>query len=134
MGVTSIGMVGNTYAQNVRTLDDYYERIDAGELAVFRGIELTRDDELRRAVITQLICNFTLNMEAVAKDWGIRFEEYFADELRRLEGMQRDGLISVTGRVIDVLPAGRLLIRNICMVFDRYLGSNGHTTRYSKVI
>ena len=134
MGVTSIGMVGNTYAQNLRTLDEYYERIDAGELAVFRGIELTRDDELRRAVITQLICNFTLDMDAVSRDWEIRFDEYFADELRRLEGMQEDGLIGVTGSVIDVLPAGRLLIRNICMVFDRYLSGDGQTARYSKVI
>jgi len=72
MGVTSIGMVGNTYAQNVRTLDEYYAKIDAGELPVFRGIELTRDDELRRAVITQLICNFTLDMAVVGSEWSIK--------------------------------------------------------------
>jgi len=134
MGVTSIGMVGNTYAQNMRTLDEYYARIDAGELAVFRGIELSRDDELRRAVITQLICNFTLNMAQVSRDWEIRFPDYFASELTRLEQMVADGLISITGDNIDVLPAGRLLIRNICMVFDRYLGEPGQAARFSKVI
>lgn len=134
LGVTSIGMVGNTYAQNMRTLDEYYARIDAGELAVFRGIELSRDDELRRAVITQLICNFTLDMAQVARDWDIRFEAYFANEMTRLAQMAADGLIAINGDVVNVLPPGRLLIRNICMVFDRYLGADGQTTRFSKVI
>jgi len=134
LGVTSIGMVGNTYAQNMRTLDDYYARIDAGELAVFRGIELNRDDELRRAVITQLICNFAMDMDTVAREWDIRFEEYFADELKRLDAMSQDGLIGITGSRVEVLPAGRLLIRNICMVFDQYLGADGQTARFSKVI
>ena len=134
MGVTSIGMVGNTYAQNMRTLDEYYACIDAGELAVFRGIELSRDDELRRAVISQLICNFALDMDAIARQWDIRFEEYFADELQRLAAMSQDGLLSIEGSTVTVLPAGRLLIRNICMVFDRYLGGEGQTARFSKVI
>ncbi|MGB5569024.1 MAG: oxygen-independent coproporphyrinogen III oxidase, partial [Sedimenticolaceae bacterium] len=123
LGVTSIGMIGNTYAQNTRTLDDYYARIDAGELAIFRGIELSRDDELRRAVITQLICNFALDMDSVARDWDIRFQDYFSAELARLDRMSQDGLVSIDGNNITVLPAGRLLIRNICMVFDRYLGA-----------
>lgn len=134
LGVTSIGMVGNTYAQNMRTLDEYYARIDAGELAIFRGIELNRDDELRRAVITQLICNFALDLDSISRDWDIRCEEYFADELKRLERMSKDGLISIEGPRIQVLPAGRLLIRNICMVFDHYLGADGQTARFSKVI
>ncbi len=101
---------------------------------MFRGIELNRDDELRRAVITQLICNFALDMEKIDSAWDIRFEDYFADELKRLIQMSADGLISIGDRRIDVLPAGRLLIRNICMVFDRYLGAEGQTTRFSKVI
>jgi oxygen-independent coproporphyrinogen-3 oxidase len=134
VGVTSIGMVGNTYAQNMRTLDEYYARIDAGELAVFRGIELSRDDELRRAVITQLICHFTLDTARIARDWDIRFQDYFSPELARLEQMAADGLVRFAGDRLDVLPAGRLLIRNICMVFDRYLGGEGQTVRFSKVI
>ncbi len=134
MGVTSIGMVGNTYAQNMRTLDEYYERIDAGCLAVFRGVELSRDDELRRAVITQLICNFTLDMRQVAQDWDIDFAQYFAAEIDRLGGMVEHGLLSISDDILAVLPPGRLLIRNICMVFDRYLGAGGQTARFSKVI
>ncbi|WP_078120260.1 oxygen-independent coproporphyrinogen III oxidase [Thiosocius teredinicola] len=134
LGVTSIGLVGNTYAQNVRTLDEYYARIDAGELAVFRGIELSRDDELRRDVITDLICNFALDMARVGKRWDIQFDDYFRGELERLHGMAKDGLLTIDGGRIEVMPAGRLLIRNICMVFDHYLGADGQTTRFSKVI
>ncbi|MCB1786126.1 MAG: coproporphyrinogen III oxidase, partial [Gammaproteobacteria bacterium] len=134
IGVTSIGMVGDTYAQNVRTLDEYYARIDAGELAVFRGIELSRDDRLRRAVITDLICNFSLDFGQVSAAWDIQFDRYFAAEIKRLEVMADDGLIAFSGDRVDVLPVGRLLIRNICMVFDRYLDADGQTTRFSKVI
>lgn len=134
MGVTSIGMIDNTYAQNLRTLDEYYAQIDAGELAVFRGVALTHDDELRRAVITELICNFVLDTQAIARAWDIQFDQYFADEMRRLGDMAQDGLLSIDGPRVEVLPAGRLLIRNICMVFDRYLADSGQQGRFSKVI
>jgi oxygen-independent coproporphyrinogen-3 oxidase len=134
LGVTSIGMIGDTYAQNVRTLDEYYAKIDAGELAVFRGVALTDDDKLRRAVITQLICNFALDPAVVEREWGIDFDAYFAGELQRLQSMASDGLLVFDGRRLEVLPAGRLLIRNICMVFDRYLQGAAQTARYSKVI
>ncbi|MCB1802281.1 MAG: oxygen-independent coproporphyrinogen III oxidase [Gammaproteobacteria bacterium] len=134
MGVTSIGMVGDTYSQNVRTIDEYYARIDSDSLPVFRGIALSPDDLLRRDVITRLICNFTLDTEAVGSRWDIDFARYFANELQQLRVMADDGLVEVSGKRIDVLPPGRLLIRNICMVFDRYLGAENHGGRYSKVI
>lgn len=134
LGVTSIGMVGDTYAQNERTLDDYYARIDAGELAVFRGVALSQDDLIRRAVITQLICNFTLDPKTVEGTWSVKFEDYFGDEIDQLKKMADDGLVAFVDGKIDVLPAGRLLIRNVCMVFDRYLKVAGQTARYSKVI
>ena len=133
-GVTSIGMVGNTYAQNVRTLEEYYERIDAGELAVFRGLELSRDDELRRDVITRLICHFTLDFAAVEQSWGIRFPAYFEREMSRLKQLELDGLVALRPDGIDVLPVGRLLIRNVCMIFDAYLASEKDPQRYSRVI
>lgn len=132
MGVTSIGMLANTYSQNVRTEAEYFERIDAGRLAVFRGVELSDDDRLRRAVITDLICHFRLDYARIKRDFGIVFAEYFAPELHTLEGMQRDGLLELGIDGAYVTPAGRLLIRNICMTFDRYLiAAQGG---YSKVI
>ncbi len=134
LGATSIGMVGPTYAQNKRTLDEYYDRIDQGKLAVFRGVELNRDDQIRRDVITRLICHFTLNFAAVNAQWEVDFQSYFASELENLSGMAEDGLVDLTERGIDVLPRGRLLIRNICMQFDAYLNSKESKGSFSKVI
>ncbi len=133
IGVTSIGKVGNSYSQNVRTTEEYYQRIDAGRIPVFRGIELSEDDILRRDVITRLICNFELDKRDIERRYGIDFAEYFATELPELEQLQADGLITTDADRIDVLPVGRLLIRNVCMVFDRYL-RDAKERRFSKVI
>ncbi|MCU7874863.1 MAG: oxygen-independent coproporphyrinogen III oxidase [Candidatus Thiodiazotropha sp. (ex Lucinoma borealis)] len=134
LGATSIGMVGPSYAQNMRSLDEYYQRIDSGRLAVFRGVELTRDDLIRRDVITRLICNFSLAIPDVEKSWGVVFKDYFSVELQRLYEMASDGLISISDSEIKVLPRGRLLIRNICMQFDAYLNSKASQGSFSKVI
>ena len=133
MGATSISLVNNTYAQNYKSLEEYYTAIDAGQLAVFRGVELSEDDELRRDVITRLISHFHLNFEKVNQQWGIRFDEYFAKELQSLAPMIEDGLVSLTETDLTVSAKGRLLIRNICMAFDAYLKS-GTENRFSKVI
>jgi oxygen-independent coproporphyrinogen-3 oxidase len=134
LGTTSIGMVGPCYAQNMRSLDDYYQRIDSGRLAVFKGIELSRDDQIRRDVITRLICHFSLQMADVEAQWGIDFHHYFADELLKLEGMQEDGLVEIRSQSIEVRPKGRLLIRNICMQFDAYLNAQAARGSFSRVI
>jgi oxygen-independent coproporphyrinogen-3 oxidase len=134
IGMTSIGKVGNTYAQNERELDAYYARIDAGRLAVFRGIALSRDDEIRRDVITRLICHFGLSFADVERSWGIGFAHYFAAELPKLDPMAADGLLEIDGAGIRVLPRGRLLIRNICMIFDAYLAAKTGPVGFSKVI
>jgi oxygen-independent coproporphyrinogen-3 oxidase len=134
IGVTSIGKIDNTYAQNRRTLEEYYGDIDAGRLSVFRGIELGRDDEIRRDVITRLICNFTLDYAEVERAWDIDFAGYFREELPKLAPMEDDGLIATSERGIDVLPRGRLLIRNVCMVFDAYLAAKQGPVGFSKVI
>ncbi len=133
LGITAIGMVGDTYSQNVKTLDDYYERLDAGHLPVFRGVKLDHDDLLRREVITQLICHFELSMSRIERQFGIVFRDYFAEEVGELAPMVADGLVQIEGDLITVLPAGHLLIRNVCMVFDRYLRARA-AQRYSKVI
>ena len=126
-------MVGPTYSQNLKTLEEYYEKIDNNELAVFRGLRLNRDDEIRRDVITSLICNFELLFSDIEKKWGIHFSEYFSDELKLLNSMVDDGLVSSDQDKIKVLPKGRFLIRNICMVFDVYMKQQ-QKTRFSKVI
>ena len=134
LGVTSIGKVGATYSQNRRELDEYYADIDAGRLAVFRGIELGRDDEIRRDVITRLICHFKLDFAEVERAWGIDFHDYFGRDLAKLDGMQADGLLAVDATGIRVHPKGRLLIRNICMAFDAYMEAKQGQVGFSKVI
>ena len=134
IGSTSIGKVANCYAQNARRLDEYYARLDQGGLAVFRGVELNADDDLRRHVITQLICHFELDISSVESRYNIVFDEYFAAERQDLDAFQEDGLLTRTARTIQVQPAGKLLIRNICMVFDAYLRQAETQTRFSKVI
>ncbi len=134
MGVTSIGMVGTTYSQNLRTIDEYVERIDAGKLAIFRGLELNRDDLIRRDVITRLICHFKLDYPGVEQQWDIDFKEYFAPSLERLGSMQQDGLLEMDDTGIRILPRGRLLIRNICMEFDKYLPPASQQKNFSRVI
>ncbi len=134
MGITSIGTVDNSFAQNVKTLDEYQALIGAGKLAVFRGVEIDQDDLLRRAVIMQLICHFNLNFSAIESKFNIDFNTYFANEINKLAIMCDDGLIEMSNDSINVTGRGRLLIRNICMTFDRYLNDTQNSQRFSKAI
>jgi oxygen-independent coproporphyrinogen-3 oxidase len=131
-GVSSIGNVGNTFSQNVKTLDEYYAAIEKNTLPIERGLVLNRDDLIRQDVITRLICQFALNFNQIDQDWGIQSTDYFANELIELEQMQKDGLLVLSEDVLQVNQPGRLLIRNICMVFDRYLPEAQH--RFSRAI
>ncbi|MDR2789081.1 MAG: oxygen-independent coproporphyrinogen III oxidase [Candidatus Accumulibacter sp.] len=133
-GISSIGKLGASYSQNVKTLEDYYARLDDGVLPVFRGIELTPDDRLRRAVIGSLMCHFALPFAAFEKEYGIDFTRYFSLELAELGEMERAGLLRVEPDRVVVLPPGRMLARVIAMVFDARLRADRTRNRYSKVI
>ena len=134
IGITSIGTIANSFAQNVRTMDEYFAKIDKGELAIFRGVEIDNDDLIRREVIMQLICHFKLNFADVEQRFNIDFKDYFSAELERYKTMVDDGLITMDQQSIEVTSRGRLLIRNICMVFDRYIKPDEKTERFSKLI
>ncbi len=97
-----------------------------------RGISLSEDDKLRRNIITRLICDFELNIAELEQEYDIQFKDYFADAYLQLEQFAEDGLLQYNWKSIVVLPAGRLLIRNICMAFDKY--SQQAKQRFSKVI
>ena len=133
-GISSISKVGPTYNQNVKTLDEYYDRLDAQILPVFRGIELNADDILRRSIIQALMCHFELSIESIESAHLIDFHEYFADELQDMKEMEQAGLLKIDREWITVLPPGRMLVRVITMVFDRYLRADRERKRYSKVI
>ena len=120
-GVSAIGAVGMTYSQNAKTLEGYYERLDRGELPIERGVALSMDDALRRSIIGMLMCQFEVSVAAVEQAFPIDFAEYFRAELAALTTLAGDGLVEMSAGWISVTARGRLLIRNICMVFDAYL-------------
>jgi len=133
-GISAISKVGSLYYQNCKTLDEYYGRLDQHELPVARGFELNADDLLRRAVIQALMCHFELDFAAIENAFGIDFVQYFLPEIQELRELEAAGLVIVEEASIKVLPAGRLLVRAVAMVFDRYLRADRQKTRYSKVI
>jgi len=134
LGVSAIGAIGPTYSQNHRDLETYYDALDRGVLPVARGMELSADDLLRRAVIQALACQFKLSKKSIAIAYLIDFERYFAAELAELRDLAVDGLVELDDEWITVTPRGRMLIRNVCMVFDKYLQHERETMRYSRVI
>ena len=134
LGVSAIGRIGPTYYQNRKELDDYYRALDAGRLPVARGLELSQDDLVRRAVIQGLACHFRLSIESIELAYLVDFASHFAPELRDLKALERDGLVELTPDWIVVTPKGRLLVRVVCMVFDRYLRERQARAAYSKVI
>jgi oxygen-independent coproporphyrinogen-3 oxidase len=134
LGVSAIGRIGPTYVQNLRELAEYYDAVRRGELPVARGVLLERDDLARRAVIMALMCHFEVSKEAIATAHLLEFDHYFARELAALEEFAEAGLVDVDAEWISVRPAGRMLIRAIAMVFDRYLRQDERARRYSRVV
>jgi oxygen-independent coproporphyrinogen-3 oxidase len=134
LGVSAIGAIGPTYSQNAKTLTDYYARLDRNDLPIVRGLELNRDDLVRRSVIHALMCQFQVSKEQIGVSYLIDFDDYFADELQQLGGFEREGLLEMSGEWIGVTPRGRMVVRNICMVFDRYLRTDNETQKYSSSV
>ncbi|KEK26641.1 MULTISPECIES: oxygen-independent coproporphyrinogen III oxidase [Shewanella] len=134
LGVSSISQIGDCYAQNQKDIRPYYEAIDKDGHALWKGCSLNRDDEIRRVVIKQLICHFDLDMAKMDEKLGIKFEEYFAEDLKLLQTFIDDKLVEIADRKITISPTGRLLIRNICMCFDLYYRQKARQQQFSRVI
>jgi oxygen-independent coproporphyrinogen-3 oxidase len=121
LGMSAIGHFGRVYAQNRKSLPDYYRALDAGEFATQVGYRMTDDDVVRKHVIMRLMCDLELDIPDVEKRFGIDFREYFAPALAALAPLEEDALVALSDGRITVLEAGRLLLRNIAMPFDAYL-------------
>ncbi|WP_448583582.1 oxygen-independent coproporphyrinogen III oxidase [Thermocrinis sp.] len=121
IGATSISMLYDAYFQNYKTIREYYLALDNMDLPTMRGCLLNEEDLIRREVIMDLMCNFRCEFDKIEKSFGISFENHFEAELSKLMEMEKDGLLEIKDRSIKILPMGRLLIRNIAMVFDQYL-------------
>ena len=134
LGVSAIGRIGATYSQNAKTMEEYCDALDQGHLPIVRGLALTRDDMLRRAVIMALMCQGHLQFESINVAWLIDFKTYFASELQTLQEMQNQGLVELSPTGIQVTAMGWFFVRGVAMVFDRYLQLDRNRTRFSKII
>ncbi|KTB78646.1 oxygen-independent coproporphyrinogen III oxidase [Pseudomonas syringae] len=133
LGVSAISQVGELYSQNSSDLSEYSRLLDSDQPATKRGLLCNDDDRIRRAIIQQLICHFTLEFGEIEKTFRIDFRDYFRDAWPQLLGMASDGLITLSETGIEVRPAGRLLVRAVCMVFDAYL-TRQNRQQFSRVI
>jgi len=134
LGVSAIGIVGNLYVQNFKTLPDYGVAIDEGTLPSHRGVRMSEDDVLRREVIQQIMCRGALDFSAIERRFEIKFADYFERELVKAQSLAADGLIELAADRLTLTPRGRFLMRNVAMVFDAYLASDGRRKRMSRAI
>jgi oxygen-independent coproporphyrinogen-3 oxidase len=133
-GVSAISQIHDNFSQNTTSLEDYHSCLEQDRLPVIRGYQSHDDDLLRKEIIQQLVCHFRLDTRQISKTWNIDFNQYFAAELERLTGMQNDGLLTFDKNEIIVLEPGRLLVRNICMIFDRYQSTATARGAFSRTI
>ncbi|WP_114767505.1 oxygen-independent coproporphyrinogen III oxidase [Vibrio rhodolitus] len=133
-GVSAISMIGDAYAQNQKELKKYYAQVNEQRHALWKGVSLDSDDLIRREVIKQLICNFKLDKVFIEREFKLNFNQYFAQDLELLQTFINDGLVEVDESEIRVTLRGRLLIRNICMCFDKYLRDRARQQQFSRVI
>ncbi len=132
-GVSAISKVGNSYSQSVRTISAYYQHLDEGKLPVEKGIDLSKDDLLRRTIIMTLMCSAPVLFETINRTYQLDFETYFSEEIAQLRQFEEVGFISIDSSAIRVTAKGRLFVRAVAMVFDRYL-KQATTATYSKLI
>ncbi|PPC88375.1 MAG: oxygen-independent coproporphyrinogen III oxidase [Methylotenera sp.] len=134
LGVSAIGRVGATYSQNAKTIEDYYDFLDQGRFPVVRGLALSRDDLVRRAVIMAIMCQGELQYESIELAYMIDFKVYFATELEALQSFENTGLVTFDESGIEVTENGWFFVRAIAMLFDRYLQVDRNRERFSKII
>ncbi|MBB6522777.1 oxygen-independent coproporphyrinogen III oxidase [Pseudoteredinibacter isoporae] len=142
-GVSSISAIDNIFVQNHKDIPSYSKALEQERLPISKGLQLSQDDLLRQHIINRLICQFELDFNTIGQRFSIDFQSYFAKELLALQPLLEDGLLSqLDHNSLQVSPAGRLIIRRVCMVFDAYLPAlqdqaliaSSTQPRYSKII
>lgn len=134
LGVSAIGRIGATYSQNAKTIEEYYDYLNQGRFPVVRGLALTRDDLVRRAVIMALMCQGELQYESINLAYLIDFKTYFANELEALKALEGTGMVVLEDSGIQVTDTGWFFVRAVAMLFDRYLQTDRNRARFSKII
>ena len=133
-GASAISSVGSSYSQNEKEFKNYLEPIEQGKLPLLRGYLLNQDDIIRRELLLELFCNFRIDLKQLGKLFSIDGEEYFSRELQLLQDMEQDGLVKLEPGRVEVTTLGTFFIRNICMVFDRFLEQDPSARVYSRTV
>ena len=134
LGVSAIGRMGGTYSQNAKTMEEYVDMLDHGQLPIVKGLALSRDDLIRRAWIMAIMCQGQVQYDAFNEGWLMDAKKYFAPELSQLESLQDQGLVELSEGGLKVTPMGWFFVRGVAMVFDKYLQADRNRTRFSKII
>jgi oxygen-independent coproporphyrinogen-3 oxidase len=113
LGVSSISDSWYSFAQNVKTVEEYYAKLEQNELPVYRGHLLTNEDLIIRKHILNLMCQFTTSWE----DKELYFNE-LPYIIHQLNEMEHDGLVKISSTSITVTEKGKPFVRNLCMAFD----------------
>lgn len=134
-GVSAISQTEDVYSQNIKVLSEYKTMVEAGKLPVERGLRISQEDKLRREAISRIMCDLELDKASFGQEWGIDFDQYFANALEDLKDMQADGLVVLAPEKVSVTESGRVFLRNIAMAFDSYLHQQAtDKPRYSRTI
>ncbi|GMB91304.1 oxygen-independent coproporphyrinogen III oxidase [Helicobacter ailurogastricus] len=134
VGVTSIGEGQDYYTQNFKDLKRYEQALDSGHLPVERGIKLSAEDRLRKEVIMHLMNNLELDFRSIEEAFAIDFKTHFKDALDALKPYEQEGLVAISEEGLTTSPTGAMLVRNLAMVFDAYLGAQSGARRFSQTL
>jgi len=134
LGVSAIGKIGATYSQNAKTLDEYYDYLDQGRFPIVRGLALSHDDMVRRAVIMALMCQGEVQFESIELSYIVDFKKYFSNELLAIAPLCANGMVTVDEHSIQVTETGWFFVRAVAMVFDKYLQTDRNRAKFSKII
>lgn len=129
LGVSSISDSWYSFAQNEKSLEDYYQRIECNELPVFRGHLLTHEDLIIRKHILNLMCSFKTQWDVTD---GLFAE--LSQVLISLTEMEDDGLIEIKENSLLVTEKGKPFVRNICMAFDLRLKRKAPQTQLFSMV
>lgn len=134
LGVSAIGRVGATYSQNAKTIEEYYDHLNHGRFPVVRGLALSRDDIVRRAVIMAIMCQGVLEYEAIELAYMLDFKSYFADEMAALKALEKTDMLVLEEDGLQVTDTGWFFVRAVAMVFDKHLQTDRNRARFSKIL
>ena len=134
LGVSAIGRVGATYSQNAKTIEEYYDHLNHGRFPVVRGLALSRDDIVRRAVIMAIMCQGALEYEAIELAYMLDFKSYFANEMEALKALEKTDMLVLEEDGLQVTDTGWFFVRAVAMVFDKHLQTDRNRARFSKIL